>query len=257
MGLFDTLARLKHRADRFLTSMLVVKRSLEIVLVGYVLLLVVAYVVAAAFGQPTYTLWDNYISDLGSFVYTPAPFFYDIACMVAGVGSIPFTVYMESVLAPLPRTEVDIPRCSRLRFQLASYGFLASLTGNLGYIFVGIFSEDRLVPIGDPSDMLSLHMIFSGITFGGYVAGACFSGWCIVFYDTPFPKALGWYAVCGPLAALVLNLFGWNIWQATGVNVMPGFEWLMLFAILGFVIPAAIVTMRGTRAGERTSSVAI
>jgi hypothetical membrane protein len=242
MAFFSTIARLKARVESALTGQRVVRHSLEACLVGYLSLLVVAVIVAAAGGPEGYAIWTHYISDLGSYHFTPAPVLYDAACVVAGVLTIPFTLFLERTLAPLPRSASELP-VSRLRIQLATLGVLCSLLGNLGYIFVGIFSEDRALQYG-PQLYDNLHMAFSGVTFVGFAVGAFFNGWLIVIYQTGFPKALGWYAAFGPLGSLALNGFGWNITQSTGVDVMPLFEWFMLFAIMGFLIPASIIVMK-------------
>ncbi|MFW9987305.1 MAG: DUF998 domain-containing protein [Candidatus Odinarchaeota archaeon] len=155
-----------------------------IVMVGYIGLVIIGVIVAALLDPDGYTTWDNWISDLGSRNDTPAPFLYDIACILAGCMIIPLTFYMENYLAPLPkRTLLYKLHYSRLRFRLSSYAFIFSLIGNIGYIGVGIFSADR------DFEFLSVmgqgpHGIMSYLAFGGFPFGAFFMGWLIVLYNT-------------------------------------------------------------------------
>ncbi|MHA2269537.1 MAG: hypothetical protein ACXAB8_17200, partial [Promethearchaeota archaeon] len=71
------------------------KLSAFIVMIGYISLLAIGVIVAAFLDPDGYTIWDNWISDLGSIDHTPTPFLYDIACIIAGSMTIPLTFYME------------------------------------------------------------------------------------------------------------------------------------------------------------------
>ena len=208
-----------------------VKFSAMIVMVGYIGLLIIGVIVAAFLDPDGYTIWDNWISDLGSNNHTPAPFLYDIACIVAGCMTIPLTFYMENLLAPFPkRTKLNQQHYSRLRFRLSSYAFIFSIIGNLGYIGVGIFSADR------DFEFLSVlgqgpHGIMSYLAFGGFTLGAFFMGWLIVLYNTKIPKILGIYGILGPLTVAIINL----------IDSTPFLEWLLLFSILVWIIPLSLI----------------
>lgn len=208
-----------------------VKFSAMIVMVGYIGLLIIGVFVAALMDPDGYTIWDNWISDLGSNNHTPTPFLYDIACIVAGCMTIPLTFHMENFLAPFPkRTELNQQHYSRLRFRLSSYAFIFSIIGNLGYIGVGIFSADR------DFEILSVlgqgpHGIMSYLAFGGFTLGAFFMGWLIVLYDTKIPKILGIYGILGPLTVAIINL----------IDSTPFLEWLLLFSILVWIIPLSLI----------------
>jgi len=217
----------------FITNHNVVKFSSYIVMIGYIFLLIIGVVIAALLDPDGYTIWNNWISDLGSFNHTPAPFLYDIASIIAGSMTIPLTFYMEKLLAPLPkRIELRDQHYSRLRFRLSSFAFLFNIIGNLGYIGVGIFSADR------DYEFLSIlgegpHGIMSYLAFGGFTFGAFFMGWLIVLYDTKIPKILGIYGIFGPLIVSILNL----------IDSTPLLEWMLLFSILVWVIPLSLVVM--------------
>lgn len=192
------------------------------VILIYIPLIIIGIIVAAYFDPDGYSLLTNWISDLGGSSHTPAPYLYDIACIVAGVLTIPFTFYMENILAPLPKIGHPQKYYSRMRFRLVSSAFLFSLIGSIGYIGVGIFSENR--------DYYNLHTITSSLAFGGFTLGAFFMGWTIVLYDTKIPKLVGLYGIIGPLTTIIIYLLISN----------PLWEWFLLFSILAWIIPLSL-----------------
>ncbi|MFX1454161.1 MAG: DUF998 domain-containing protein [Promethearchaeota archaeon] len=231
MSIRKSINKARAKFYYFITNYKIVKISALIVMVGYLFLLFIGVIIAALLDPDGYTIWDNWISDLGSFNHTPAPYLYDIACIIAGSMTLPITFYMEKHLAPLPnRINPGEQHYSRLRFRLSSYAFLFSIIGNLGYIGVGIFSADR------DYDWLSVlgqgpHGLMSYLAFGGFTFGAFFMGWLIVLYNTKIPKVLGAYGIIGPLFVAILNL----------IDSTPFLEWLLLFSILVWVIPLALI----------------
>jgi len=197
----------------------------------YIPLLVIAVIIAFLFGPESFNIWLHNISDLGSIRYSPAPYLYDLAGIIAGIFTIPFSFYMEKILAPMPEKK-DINSISRLRFRLGSYAFLFSIIGNIGYIMVGMFSEDR--------NYFGLHIISSVLAFAGFVLGAFFMGWLIVLYDTKIPKIIGIYGILGPFSmSLVYLVVLFNF-----IQLEPFFEWILLFAVLGWLIPLIITLFR-------------
>lgn len=215
----------------FITNFTLVKHSAMIVMIGYISLLIIGVIIAVVFSPDGYTLRNNWISDLGSFNHTPAPYLYDIACIVAGSMTIPLTFYMEKLLAPLPkRNQLREQHYSRLRFRLSSLAFFFSIVGNFGYIGVGVFSADRdfkfLSILGEGP-----HGIMSYLAFGGFTFGAFFMGWLILLYKTKIPKVLGIYGILGPLITAIINL----------IESTPLLEWMLLFSILLWVIPLSLI----------------
>ena len=233
MTIRESINKFRAKLYNFATDFKVVKISAMCVMFGYISLLIIGVIVAALLDPDGYTIWDNWISDLGSINDTPAPYLYDIACIVAGSMTIPLTYYMEKLLAPLPKkTELREHHYSRLRFRLSSFAFLFSIIGNFGYIGVGIFSADR------DYDFLSVlgqgpHGIMSYLAFGGFTFAAFFMGWLIVLYNTKIPKILGIYGIFGPLTVAILNLI-------YGTELL---EWMLLFSILIWIIPLSLIVL--------------
>lgn len=214
----------------FITDFKIVKICGLLVIPGYLGLIFIGCFIAAAMGPEGYTIVTHWISDLGGSSYTPAPYLYDFACILAGILTVPFTFYLEKLLAPLPNEPWSQNKYSRLRYRISSYAFIASIIGNLGYIGVGIFSEDRTPTL---FSLVGAHGLMSSLAFGGFTIGAFFTGWLIVLYDVKIPKTLGLYGIFGPLTTLIL--FG--VWPS------PLWEWLLLFSILIWIIPLALIMM--------------
>ena len=233
MTVRESINKIRAKMYKFATNFKVVKISAISVMFGYILLLIIGVIVASLLDPDGYTIWDNWISDLGSSNDTPAPFLYDIACIIAGIMTIPLTYYMEKLLAPLPkRGELGEQHYSRLRFRLSSFAFFFSFIGNFAYIGVGIFSADR------DYEFLSVlgqgpHGIMSYLAFGGFTFGAFFMGWIIVLYNTKIPKLLGIYGIFGPLIVAILNL----------IDSTPFLEWMLLFSILAWIIPLSLIVL--------------
>lgn len=234
MSIRKSINAIRARFYNFVTSFNIVKISAMCVMGVYISLLIIGVITAGLLDPDGYTIWDNWISDLGSSDHTPAPILYDIACIVAGFMTIPLTFYMENLLAPLPkRSTIKEQHYSRLRFRLSSFAFLFSIIGNLGYIGVGIFSADRdferLSILGEGP-----HGIMSYLAFGGFTFAAFFMGWIIVLYNTEIPKILGLYGIFGPLFIAILNL----------IDSTPLLEWILLFSILIWIIPLTLIILR-------------
>lgn len=225
-----SINRMRHKFYQKITDFKLVKISTIAVIFTYIPLLIIGVIVAYMFGGTRigpgeYYIWTNWISDLGGSPFTPAPYLYDIACILAGILTLPMTFYMENLLVPLPEKPEDYNKITRLRYRLGSYAFLFGIIGNLSYIGVGIFSEDR--------NYFGLHGITSGGAFGGFTLSALFMGLIIVLYDVKIPKWIGIYGIFGPLTTFILfGIIGGPLW-----------EWLLLFSILAWIIPLSLTVL--------------
>ena len=228
-----------------LTSPSTVRLCGYLVLILYIGLLVIAVIVAAALDPDGYTIWDNWISDLGSFEHTPAPILYDLACIFAGTLTIPFNLYIERYLAPIPRSTEQFPPPHRWSYRFTAGGFFSGMIGSIFYIGVGIWSGDRAEWYG-----VNMHEICSIGAFGGFAIAAIFMGLALMISDrkivpSPYCYVLGTYGVYVPILFAIFNYTG-----------LPGFtgellEWSLLFAIMGWIIPLAIFVLRHSHRLER------
>jgi hypothetical protein len=232
MAIRQSINKARAKFYNIVTNYNFIKKSSIIVISVYFTLLLIAVIIAAIWGPYGYTIWTRMISDLGGSKYTPAPIIFDIACIFAGIMTIPLTFYIEKLFAPLPnRKNLGEIHYSRLRYRLSSNAFFFSLMGNIGYIFVGIFSEDRNGPL---LDFASYHDVVSFFSFAGFAFGAFFIGWIIILYDTKLPKLFGIYGIIGPPTMLFIFLYTMEaLW-----------EWILLFSILLWIIPLIIMVLQ-------------
>jgi len=219
------------RAYNKLTAPQTIKICGFAVMAFYIGLLLIGVLIAATLHPGGYTVWDNWISDLGSIEHTPAPYLYDIACAAAGILSMPFIFYQEKHIAPIPRTPEDLPAPNRMTYRGIGLAFFFTLLGNFFYIFVGIFSGDR--------NYYDLHNIFSYLTFGFYAFGTLFFGFTLMvarqkLVPRPWNFIIGPIGMVAPFTVAILNV----------IDSTPLREWGLLWAIMGFVIPVVLFTLR-------------
>ncbi|MEJ2249111.1 MAG: DUF998 domain-containing protein [Candidatus Lokiarchaeota archaeon] len=195
----------------------VMKVLMYLLICIYISLLVIGHIIASIFGPQGYTIWTNWISDLGGIKHTPAPYLYDIACIIAGSLTIPFNFYIEHYFSP------NLKNITRMRIRIIESAFIFGLLGSISYIGVGIFSEDR--------DFYGLHNLTSTLAFGGFTLNAFFMGWFVIFYKTKISKILGLYGVLGPLTSLLLFI----------IFSTELLEWILLFTILLWLISVTII----------------
>ncbi len=189
--------------------------------------LIIGVIIASLFGSEGYNIVDNWISDLGSFNTTPAPFILDSIAIVSAILLVPIFLYIkdEFMMQPKKGTSEDpfaIKICSWL-------GLIFMFVGDIGLFGIGLFSEDR-------NTALNLHMVFSGIVFGGFAIGALFTGLAIIYKNQMLPRQFGYFMVIGPPFATILFVIDYD----THFISIKLLEWMMLFAIFVWMIPLCV-----------------
>jgi len=221
MGLYQKILKFKSRIyDNYLINPQIVKKSIITALIFFFTSITLG-VIVAQFDPDGYNIIDNWISDLGSFNHTPMPYFLDYGAMITSIIIIPAMFYMEQNLAPNPLKLNEFPR---MRYRLSSLGFFFMFVGFFGFFNVGLFSEDRTTSLG-------LHMFFSYVVFAGLVFSSIFYGLLILFYKTEIPRVIGVYASTVPFITGYLIL----------IYFSPLFEWILLFSLLGWMVPTLII----------------
>jgi len=226
---FDWLQKKEERIEDFLTAPRTVRISTILAMVIFLSALTIG-VIVAQFDPDGYNIIINYISDLGSFRHTPLPYFLDFGAIITAILLIPSSFYVEKKSAPLPRSPEDFQEYSRVKFRLASLGFLCMIIGVIGLFGIGLFSEDRTTPLG-------LHTIFSYIVFGGFVIAGVFFGLLNTFYSTMIPRLLGIYMIFGPCIMAILFL-------TNTPPSRPFWEWMLLFSLFIWMIPVSIIIIK-------------
>jgi len=202
--------------------------------------LIIGVLIAYFFGPESYNIIDNYISDLGSIRYTPAPLILDTIAMTTACFLVPVFFYIAKIIV-LDTKSIIFDSNSSIFNRiycviidlLAFFGLLSLLSGAVGLFGIGLFSEDRTTELG-------LHYIFSIIVFAGLAFGAFFNGIAILIKlkKTIFPRLLGLYMMVGPFVVTILYIFPPNS------ITRPFLEWMMLIAAFLWLIPGSLFTLK-------------
>lgn len=199
--------------------------------------LFIAVLIAFFFGPESYSIIDNYISDLGSIRFTPTPFILDTIAMLTAILLVPIYFYILKILLSNTKSiifgsnESVIKKVFYIYIDIHAFlGLISLLTASIGLFGIGLFSEDRTTALG-------LHFIFSVIVFAGLAFGALFNGLAILLRDTIFPRLLGLYMMIGPFTSSILFVFPPNS------VTLPFLEWIMLFSAFLWLIPVAFIIL--------------
>ena len=224
-------------AYKWLTKKEIVKISIIIDLILFLPGLFLCVIIAMVYGAQGYTIWANFISDLGSFNYTPLPILFDVILMITSVLIIPAFLYNYKYLTKNTKIIVYNPQEKPIRkiFHIIIYinalsGLILLLIGSIGMFGIGIFSEDR-------TTQFNLHFYFSILVFVGLIFGSMFVGVAIVLNKVICPRYLGLYMIFGPF------ITGYLYFNPPFMLTEPFLEWMMLFSFQIWLIPAAIFTL--------------
>ena len=219
----------------------IVKICIYLSLCLFLIGLLIGVIVAAVFGPEGYNIIDNYISDLGSFRYTPTPFILDSIAMITAFLLVPIFLYSyKNLISGIKKVVFNSNNSLSRRIFNAFIAFniflglVCLIIAVVGLFGVGLFSEDR-------STELSLHYIFSIIVFGGLATGALFNGLAILLRKSIYPRLLGLYMLIVPPTVAILFVF------PPPMVTLPFLEWMMLFGAFLWLIPEALIILRKLR----------
>ena len=177
---------------------------------SYIVLLVLNVLLSSFFG---FSLTVNYVSDLGSKNFIPFPYVHNLICVFGGVVSLPVNFFVRKKLR-------IVYKSSKHSVLFVELGVVLGIIGNIGYIFLGIFSLDR----GGPGGIY--HGIITFISFGGYIVSIFFFSLNIVLSHKCKLKHLGLFGLIVPIALLF----------AYCATTIPLIEWFLLSSILLFLL---------------------
>ncbi|MFW9819881.1 MAG: hypothetical protein ACFFE5_09745 [Candidatus Thorarchaeota archaeon] len=217
-----------------LTKPKVVKISIYISLLTFLPGLIIGIIVAINFGTFGYNLWFNWISDLGSLLYTPAPFILDLTCIVSAIFIVPLVLNLSRLYSSHQNYKLDNSKKEHyiilFRRIFGYIGVVSLFIGVIGMFFVGVFSLDR-----SPFD---LHFYFSTSAFGGFAVGAFFTGLAIVLRKRIFPKTVGYFMIFGPSTASIIFLL------CPAPLTRQFLEWILMFSSLGWYYVIVFITLQ-------------
>ncbi len=186
-------------------------------IITFILGIIIAVIVANS-SPNGYNLIDNYISNLGSSKFTPAPFIFNGTCMITAVllfcPILYFYNIIRNVIAEIPSSS---SQSSKMRI-FSALGCICTLFAVIGIFMIGIYNEEHEAE----------HVLFAAFGFGGLMIGGVFYGLLIALYPMPLPKWLGYYMCVGPIAAGILTGF-------SAPPSRPFWEWISLFAVMAWL----------------------
>ena len=177
---------------------------------SYIILLVLNVLLSSFFG---FSLLRNYISDLGSKNVIPFPYIHDLICVFGGIVSLPVNFFVRKKLR-------IVYKSSKHSVLFVEFGVALGIIGNIGYIFLGVFSLDR----GGPGGIY--HGIITFISFGGYILSIFFFSLNIVLITIYKGRSINLFGLIAPIALLV----------AYCTLTIPLIEWFLLSSILAFLL---------------------
>lgn len=229
--------KVRRKSRKFydkITEPKIVKISIYISLATFLPGIITGLLVAIFNGNLPYSLWLNYISDLGSLKYTPAPFILNVTCTLSAIFIIPLILNLSRLYSSNMSENLDNTKrtyyINKFRRVFGYMGVAFLFVGVFGMFFVGIFSLDR-----SPMDA---HYYFSTLAFGGFAFGAFFTGLAIVLKKKLFPKTIGYFMMLGPSTASILFVF------CPEPFTRQFLEWVMLFSALGWYYVIVFITLQ-------------
>ncbi|MFX1316892.1 MAG: hypothetical protein ACFE9T_13605 [Promethearchaeota archaeon] len=212
----------------------IVKISIYVSLLTFLPGLMLGLIIAIYFGPVEYNLFYNYISDLGSIKYTPAPFILDLTCILTAIFITPLILNLSRLYSSHQNYIIDNSKRERLlilsRRIFGYMGVVCLFIGVFGMFFVGIFSLDL--------NIFDLHFYFATLAFGGFAFGAFFTGIAIVLKKRIFPKVVGYFMIIGPSAASILFII------PPEPLTRAFLEWLMMLSGIAWYYPIVWITLQ-------------
>lgn len=229
--------KVKQNSKKFydkVTEPKIVKISIYVSLATFLPGIIIGLIVAINYGNLPYSVWLNYISDLGALKYTPAPFILDVTCILSAIFIVPLILNLNRLYSSNMSENIDNSKrtyyINKFRRIFGYMGVLFLFVGVFGMFFIGIFSLDR--------SPLNAHFFFSTLAFGGFTFGAFFTGLAIVLKKRLFPKAIGYFMILGPSTASIIFLV------CPEPLTRQFLEWIMLFSAIGWYYIIVFITLQ-------------
>jgi hypothetical protein len=219
-----------HKLINKLTEPKLINICIELSMVIFLTGIIVGHIIASI--ATGYNMWDNYISDLGSFRYTPAPYILDSIAMTTSVILFPVIVYFSWSL--YQETKKEAEGKWKIFFILMKIfiiiGFILLVSASVGFFGIGLFSEDRTTALG-------LHYFFSVVVFGSFAFASIFNGIVLVSQNRNFQLIYHKYIGIFMFINFFVSILFIVLPPLVSIHFM---EWMMLFSLLLWFIPAAI-----------------
>jgi len=199
--------------------------------------------------QAGYSIFTDYISNLGSLNYSPIPFFLDDAALITSLLLVPVSFYLKKRFCTI-YDQQETP--GKLGKNLSNLALIFMILGMIGFFGIGFFSEDvadsleyatgGLAMVG----ILDLHEFFSMVVFLNLIIAGIFLGVIGLKYASMIPKVfdLNVSKTIIIIVAIEMIIFPFPMMVATVITQWPFFEWMMLFAVFGWIIPLGVAFLK-------------
>ncbi|MFX1394217.1 MAG: hypothetical protein ACFFAH_11645, partial [Promethearchaeota archaeon] len=141
--------------------------------------IVSAIIIANIYGPEGYNIFNNYISDLGSIKYTPAPYILNFIAISIALLLIPIFLYLEQIIVSGPNISKRFLNTSISLKNLSRIGKISFILGSIGLLSTGIFNEDF--------SPFNIHFITALFFFGGFLTGGFSTGLIILLKKVIIP----------------------------------------------------------------------
>lgn len=194
MRIKENIIEKKNLFRDFIKNPKVVKFCIYATLIAWITALGIGYLVAqldpAGPGSDSagYSLFENYISDLGSLKYTPIPKFLDDGLMLTGIFMVPVAIYLKKTLNSESEPMI-------IRKILSNLVLICNLLGACGIFLTGVISEDvgeQLDAIfGTPLPNYPSHDLVSDIAFYNFLMMGFFIAIILLIYPDILRERIG------------------------------------------------------------------
>ena len=199
--------------------------------------------------QAGFSIFTDYISNLGSLNFSPIPFFLDDAAMITSLLLIPVCFYLKKRFDSIYK-ELESP--GKLGKYLSNLSLIFMLLGMIGFFGIGFFSEDvadslqyatnGLAMIG----ILDLHEFFSMVVFLDLALAGIFLGIIGIKYLSIMPKVFNLNIPKSAILILGIEMIFLPLPMciATVITMWAFFEWLLLFSVFGWIVPLGVAFLK-------------
>ncbi len=229
--LYEAKKSIEEELNKFYKKILAKKTIRLALYITYIFFypgIILAVIIADTYGVREYNIFENYISDLGTSLYTPAPYLFNAILIATGVAFIPIYFYLEEVIVKNPDQVEKLQRNFKIMKIFAKFGKIFFLVGSIAMIGAGFFNEHYRI-----------HAIFAMFLFGGLILGGFSTGIIIIVRKSIIPTILGYIMLLSSMIFLILNI----------LKFLPFFtpyfiEWCTFLSIVLWFFPTTITLLK-------------
>ena len=199
--------------------------------------------------QAGYSIFTDYISNLGSLNFSPVTFFLDDAAMITSLLLVPVCFYLKKRFLSIYEKQESPEKLGK---TLSNLALVFMLIGMIGFFSIGFFSEDVADSLQYATEGLAmvgpldLHEFFSMVVFLNLIIAGIFLGLIGLKYASMIPEVFDLNVSKNVIIIVAIEMIflPLSMMVATVITSWPFFEWMMLFAVFGWIIPVGIAFLK-------------